>query len=135
MRWLDLSHNQLTGTLPTDWKRRIAQRFVVLHVQNNQLEGNLLPALGYNNSRIYSLYIQNNDFTGTLPAFPRHGTKIEELQLHNTKITGIDQEFCETQDSELVFLKAACDVCTCFPQCYMSNPECDYDPTTIVTHY
>nr|APU94870.1 leucine-rich repeat receptor-like protein kinase [Pohlia nutans] len=62
---LDLSFNQLQGTLPDTVKNMVALQ--TLNLQNNQLSGQLPPTLSQLNN-LQTFNIENNQFTGSLPA-------------------------------------------------------------------
>ena len=65
--YLDLSHNQFQGQLPSDFVELLVS-LRILYLSNNNLSGDLpedLPFLG--EGRMKQLYINNNAFTGEFP--------------------------------------------------------------------
>jgi hypothetical protein len=68
--YLDLSFNELTGTIPNDWVDGSddMESLRNLYLDQNKLSGPmpaLMPTLG--SSRLEQLFLSNNAFTGTFP--------------------------------------------------------------------
>lgn len=88
--FLDLRFNNLTGTLPNDLFQRTD--FDLLFLNNNQFEGTL-PEFG-NSSTLY-LVLANNNFTGEIPASMAKWSKLKEVLLLGNQFTGtIPEELC-----------------------------------------
>ncbi|CAL4902188.1 unnamed protein product [Urochloa decumbens] len=79
--WLQLQDNQLSGDVPAAlWTET---KLLTLNLQNNgQLSGSLPENLYWN---ISSLYIDNNRFTGRLPA---SGTRLQRFHASNNLFSG-----------------------------------------------
>jgi hypothetical protein len=63
---LDLSHNQLEGTLPTEWGAPFSQ-LSHLSLAHNAFQGSLPPAWFYALSNLDTFNVQSNQLTGILP--------------------------------------------------------------------
>jgi len=89
---LRLDHNQLTGTIPATWgtTSHPLQYLSELGLSHNQLSGSI-PATFRDadfNDRMRFLYLNNNQFTGSIPDFSQF-TRLRELHLHlNEDLTG-----------------------------------------------
>ncbi|XP_016648431.1 PREDICTED: receptor-like protein 12 [Prunus mume] len=80
LRYLDLSHNSLTGTVgQLRWKN-----LYYLDLRNNSLQGELpIPP-----SSTYHFFISNNQFTGEIPPTICSLSRLQILDLSNNKLSG-----------------------------------------------
>ena len=82
---LDLSNNDLTGSIPPELSNLAALR--ELHLGGNDLTGSIPPELG-NFTALESLRLGYNDLTGEIPAGLGHLAALESLDLFNNDLTG-----------------------------------------------
>ncbi|KAI9177013.1 hypothetical protein LWI28_009850 [Acer negundo] len=106
--YLDLSFNQLQGSLPIP-STSIAQVYVVsnnklsgkiqswicklnflyaLDLSNNNLSGKLPQCLGNSSRSLLMLNLQNNKFHGSIPQTFMNGTKLRMIDLSNNMLRG-----------------------------------------------
>lgn len=86
--WLDLAHNQLSGTLsPQLWQLPVL-RFVYL--QDNLFEGPIAaPTTLPGDPILQDVWLDSNDFSGTFPAFMlQHFRHLRSLVLANNHLMG-----------------------------------------------
>ena len=76
---LNLDNNQLTGTLP----KTLPSGLTSLSLWNNKLTGTIPPILTLN--RLTDLYLESNQMSGDLPAFP---SSLQTLYIGNNHFTG-----------------------------------------------
>jgi len=87
---LDLSVNNLTGTLPRDYFTRL-QNLTLLHLYSNQLNGTIPEFTSQNrriNKRLNNLALSENNFYGTLPKSIGDLSQLQFLYLFDNKFTG-----------------------------------------------
>ncbi|ETO24320.1 hypothetical protein RFI_12835, partial [Reticulomyxa filosa] len=100
MEGLDVSSNQLTGTVPT-WIWTNGQNMMrVLNLANNSFEGTLDKELEQWTALI-SLDVSHNQFMGTLPSFANSRT-LAQLSVSNNQLHGSFPLF--TNNSQLALL-------------------------------
>jgi Leucine-rich repeat (LRR) protein len=80
--WLDLRNNQLSGNIPSSFSN--LTNLVRLDLQNNQLNGTL-PDL--NMPTLNSLFVNNNQFTGSIPTFINM-PNLSLLNLDSNRLSG-----------------------------------------------
>jgi Leucine-rich repeat (LRR) protein len=90
LKYLDVSENSLTGTLPT-WIDLPELNY--LYLNNNSLTGSLPQTLPIN---LFGAWFQDNNFTGTIPATFGVGLNaLSSLRLQGNRISGtIPKELC-----------------------------------------
>lgn len=79
---LNLSGNQLTGELPAKVSWDINEKLKEFYLQNNQLSGTLPAWLG--NMSLSNLNLENNNFTGSIPVI--YGTGINNFKTTGAKL-------------------------------------------------
>ncbi|CAH1452719.1 unnamed protein product [Lactuca virosa] len=84
-KFLDLSHNSLTGQLP-DCLRHFRQ-LTVLNLGHNSLFGKLPPSIG-SLIHLEALYLYQNNFSGELPFSLKNFTSLTSLNLGANKFSG-----------------------------------------------
>jgi Leucine-rich repeat (LRR) protein len=85
MRIMDLSRNKLTGDVPTCFFINYSQSLLVLKLSNNYL-GGLIFGGGSNLSIAWAMYLDSNNFEGTLPS--NLSGNLHVLDLHDNKLSG-----------------------------------------------
>jgi hypothetical protein len=119
---MDLSFNQLTGTLPAD----IGENFNhlrQLYLDHNQFTGTIpetYPLAG--GGRLYVLALDNNQLTGGVPTgWDKDNLFLDTLTVQGNQLTEpIDKEICKLsalENGELVQVGAECAICTCSVLC------------------
>ena len=87
---LDLSTNNLTGTLPRDYFIRL-QNLTLLHLYSNQLSGTIPDFTSQDrriNNRLNNLALSENNFYGTLPKSIGDLSQLQFLYLFDNKFSG-----------------------------------------------
>ncbi|CAH9133049.1 unnamed protein product [Cuscuta epithymum] len=83
---LDISINQLSGTLPDCWSS--LSSLVVLNLANNHnLSGSLPTSIG-SMASLWALHLDFNSFTGVLPSSIKNCSKLLSLQLGHNNLFG-----------------------------------------------
>eukprot|EP00588_Corethron_pennatum_P013584 CAMPEP_0194266224 /NCGR_PEP_ID=MMETSP0169-20130528/1196_1 /TAXON_ID=218684 /ORGANISM="Corethron pennatum, Strain L29A3" /LENGTH=653 /DNA_ID=CAMNT_0039006857 /DNA_START=286 /DNA_END=2247 /DNA_ORIENTATION=- len=107
LRVFDLDNNQLTGTLPSSLFK---EQIKIVDVDTNLLQG---PLLGLNNApNLEYLSLYGNQMTGPLPsaAFAQM-TQLETLYLDDNQFTGsLDQKVCDLTAGSLNNLMVDCSI-------------------------
>ncbi|PNT66909.1 receptor-like protein EIX2 [Brachypodium distachyon] len=108
--YLDISNNQISGSLPADLK---GMAFEKLYLTSNRLTGPV-PLLPTN---IIELDISNNTFSGTLPS-DLEGPRLEILLMYSNQIVGhIPESLCKL--GELQYLDMSNNIIEGeIPQCF-----------------
>lgn len=99
---LDLSENNLSGTLPTNLSNLRQLEF--LYLNDNILTGSIPSELGQL-SELSVFYIENNSLTGSLPSELGNLSKMENLDVSNNKLSGsIPTQLAQLSKVELLKL-------------------------------
>ena len=99
--FLDLSDNNLTGTIPEEIENLDLSS---LSLRNNQLTGEIPASIG-NVSTLYHLNIANNKLTGSIPSELGKLANLEYCYLHNNQLTGsIPSELGKLANLEICYL-------------------------------
>lgn len=115
---MDLSFNQMTGTIPEDFPRT-AVNLRHLYLEHNQFSGQ--PPVGLSttgNERLIDLFLNDNQFTGSVPDEWSKGNKnLLTIRVQNNMFTQeLSKGVCDTYvfiGGEMVELGADCDICSC----------------------
>ncbi|CAH9114763.1 unnamed protein product [Cuscuta europaea] len=86
LRILDISFNQLSGTLPDCWSNLPSLAFLNL-ANNHNLSGSLPTSIGLLAS-LEGLHLDHNNFTGTLPSSMENCSSLVVLHLGHNKLLG-----------------------------------------------
>jgi len=119
MFFLDLSYNNFEGPLPADWadgnNKMIAVR--LLYLDHNNFNGeipNSWPTMG--NDRLEILHVNDNELTGQVPGNYRLDNFMQSMELQNNDFSSIDNDICDLivfGGGEMTNFRADCDVCSC----------------------
>jgi hypothetical protein len=86
--FLDVSDNELTGTLPESLLTVPSATLRFLYLDRNQLRGPLPP--GNHSAVLEEVWLHSNQFTGVVPeTFSSEWTKLQELRLQDNNVTGV----------------------------------------------
>ncbi|XP_076895348.1 uncharacterized protein LOC143547942 [Bidens hawaiensis] len=84
---LDLSYNNLTGSIPPElFTHPSLQQLTLSH---NQLQQVQIPVNNINNSELIAVDLSNNNINGFLPGFMGWMPKLSALSLENNKFSGV----------------------------------------------
>ncbi|KAK1558996.1 hypothetical protein Q3G72_009280 [Acer saccharum] len=119
--YLDLSDNQLSGSLPNcsiHW-----QNLTILNLANNNLSGKI-PNSVDSGCTIQSLHLSNNNLVGELPSSLKHCTQMRVIDVGNNKFSGKIPTWIGDSMSDLVVLSLRSNQfhgMLPIPLCYMSQ--------------
>ncbi|XP_062102298.1 receptor-like protein EIX2 [Humulus lupulus] len=85
VQFLDLSNNQIFGSLPDCWFR--LQNLEVLYLNNNRLSG-VIPNSIASLYKIHTLILRNNNLSGTLPSSIKNCTQLVFLDVGENNLEG-----------------------------------------------
>ncbi len=85
LEYLDLSENQLSGTIPS--ALGVLSTLIELSLWSNELTGPIPPELG-RLANLEMLHLGDNELSGTIPTELGNLDNLEELGLYSNKITG-----------------------------------------------
>jgi hypothetical protein len=128
MFYFDISNNQFTGSLPATLDMFELKH---LHMESNRFSGSIphdYSRLG--NNRMFQLYLNDNQLTGTIPSGPWHKALpyrfLTNVDVSNNLLTGrIPDSLCQLsvfEEGETVEFRADCHICTCLRFC---EPWCE----------
>ena len=102
LEYLDLSKNQLSGTIPS--ALGVLSNLIELSVWSNELTGPIPPELG-RLANLEMLHLGNNELSGTIPTELGNLDNLEQLGLYSNKMTGaIPVELGNLTNLEWLFL-------------------------------
>ncbi|CAH9135319.1 unnamed protein product [Cuscuta epithymum] len=99
--WLDLSNNQLTGTLPSDLRNMQASE--ILNVNYNNLSGEIPHSLG-SLSKLKTIHLRGNGFYGELPSTLQGCPLLQQIDIGGNKLTGTIPPWLGEKYTDLAFL-------------------------------
>jgi hypothetical protein len=119
---MDLSFNEMTGTIPADFPRT-SVNIQHLYLDHNQFSGQ--PPVGLSttgNGRLIDLFLNDNQFTGSVPdEWSKGNVQLLTLRVQNNMFTDdISDNVCKTYvltSGEMVELGADCGICSCKNGC------------------
>ena len=121
---LDLSDNELSGTLPSEIGWLVSLKS--LDFSGNELKGKIPPALG-NLSSLTELILWDNQLTGEIPSELGNLTNLRALWLDDNRLTGnIPEELANLFDLDALFL-ADNQLTGCVPKALRDIPVNDFD--------
>lgn len=85
LSFLDVSYNQLSGTLPNCWSH--FRNLIVLNLANNELSGNIPTTIG-SLTQIEVLHLGDNNFTSELPITLKNCTELVVIDVGHNKLFG-----------------------------------------------
>jgi hypothetical protein len=127
--YLDVGHNNMNGTLPTDWwdNRNRFATLTHLYLNDNDFTGEFTDdfvAIGQ--GRLNQLVVHNNRFSGIIPGSWNPTNFLQVVSTYNNQFEAMDKDLCTMSvfvGGELTSLRADCDICRCgSPFC--SRPLC-----------
>lgn len=85
--YFNVNRNQMTGTIPANMRLR---QMYYMDLGNNKFSGTLPSELGTEYVRLRHLFLDHNEFTGTVPqSYVVAGDgRIQSLTLNDNKFTG-----------------------------------------------
>jgi len=93
LTYLKLSHNELTGSIPPEIGN--LTNLEKLYLSYNQLTGSILPEIG-NLTNLTYLTLYNNQLTGSIPPEIGNLTNLTHLNLSSNQLTGeIPESVCD----------------------------------------
>ena len=93
LTYLNLGFNKLTGSIPPEIGNLINLTYLGLYL--NQLTGSIPPEIG-NLTNLEQLSLEGNQLTGSIPTEIGNLTHLQELWLSNNQLTGeIPESICE----------------------------------------
>ena len=110
---LDLSSNQLTGSIPPEIRN--LTNLTYLNLSSNQLTGSIPSKIG-NLTNLTSLWLFNNQLTGEIPSEIGILTNLNYLYLHNNELTGIIPDAICNQGDIIPYLFNN-QLCPPYPSC------------------
>lgn len=119
---MDLSFNQLTGTLPSDIGVNF-HRLRQLYLDHNQFTGSIPETYAQaGGGRLYVLTLDNNQLTGGVPTgWDQNNLFLDTITVQGNMLTEpIDKSICQfsaLKEGELVQVGAECAICTCDVLC------------------
>uniref|UniRef100_A0A7S1UTD1 Leucine-rich repeat-containing N-terminal plant-type domain-containing protein n=1 Tax=Grammatophora oceanica TaxID=210454 RepID=A0A7S1UTD1_9STRA len=88
LKTLAIKSNNFTGPIPTKWNGDAFQELLVLHMEDNDVEGNL-PSELFGIQSLTSLSLSDNfGLQGEIPVEVDFLQQLEELSLHHMSLTG-----------------------------------------------
>lgn len=133
--YLDLGHNLLEGTLPSDWwEMGYLSQIRHLYLNNNRLTGTIPDAfISIGNDRVNQLILNDNYFTGTFPGRFVLRNMLEAIEIQNNQFSAVHSDICRQSifgGGEVTALRTDCSICPCRdPMC--SYPICSMPTGTI----
>ena len=119
---LDLSYNQLTGSIPPEMGNLI--NLTLLGLTDNQLTGSISSELS-NMTNLSSLYLSQNQLTGSIPPEIGNLINLERLHLYNNQFSGLIPEsicdlsiYFENDDRFTIYNNQ---LCPPYPSCIEGN--------------
>lgn len=120
--YIDLSHNQFSGTLPADWGEDFPE---VRHVylDHNQFDGVIPESYSHmGGDRLMDLTLDNNKLEGSVPSDWQTGNIfLDTFTVHNNSLTAnMPDALCKLsvlEGGEMVELGADCEICSCKTLC------------------
>ncbi|KAF3442816.1 hypothetical protein FNV43_RR16734 [Rhamnella rubrinervis] len=85
LSFLDVSHNQLSGTIPNCWSN--FKNMIVLNLANNKLSGKIPTSIG-SLTQIEVLHLGNNNFNGELPITLKNCPELVVFDVGHNKLSG-----------------------------------------------
>lgn len=101
LSFLDVSYNQLSGTLPNCWSH--LKNLRVLNLANNELSGNIPTTIG-SLIQIEVLHLGNNNFTSELPITLKNCTELVVIDVGHNKLVGPIPSWTEDSLTKLAIL-------------------------------
>ncbi|KAM6565678.1 hypothetical protein CsatA_024806 [Cannabis sativa] len=101
VRYLDVSHNQLSGELPDCWSKAFYLRILIL--ANNKLSGKIPFSFGFL-SNIQVLQLRNNNLSDELPLSLKNRTELLVFDIGENKLSGPIPSWIGTSLTNLLIL-------------------------------
>jgi len=115
LHFVDLSSNQLSGSIPIDFYQSNLER---VYLNNNQLTGSISPDVG-NLSNVVALWLQHNQLSGVIPLELKISSLLSLLLYDNKFESSVPERVCRlVSRGSLVELEADCSICTCCTVCH-----------------
>mmetsp|Transcript_38149 Transcript_38149/g.92323 ORF Transcript_38149/g.92323 Transcript_38149/m.92323 type:complete len:470 (-) Transcript_38149:307-1716(-) len=116
MFYMDLGYNKFDGELPPELGNEYV-RLRHLYLDHNNFEGSVPESyINAGNGRIQTLTLNNNNFTGAFPGNHEVYNRMLQLRIENNNFDSMDKSTCQLgifSGGELVEFKSDCLVCRC----------------------
>ena len=124
VQWLELSYNDLTGSIPPELGNLTNLEWLFL--DSNDLTGSIPPALG-NLTNLIGLSLSYNDLSGSIPPALENLTNLIGLSLSGNQLTGCIPNGLRAIPNDLDELK--------LNNCSVDAPESESDRAVLVALY
>jgi len=123
LRYLDISHNEFTSSIPSDWPTLLLT-MRTLYIDHNRLRGTIPEDFAkIGKGWLKQFYANDNKLEGRFPQGWNPIWYLTNIDIRNNRFTrDMPSSVCSMSAfdrAELVELRADCDICDC------SRPLCD----------
>lgn len=114
--YVDLGRNMLSGTVPDELGEQLV-RVRHLYLDHNQFSGTIpYWIMNAGDGHLRNLALNDNKFTGDLPGDHMEIRKMDQLTVQNNKLDGMSKNTCSMSvfvEGEMIEFKSDCDICRC----------------------
>ncbi|XP_050254910.1 receptor-like protein EIX2 [Quercus robur] len=117
---IDISHAEISDTIPTEWFSNLPPKLVLLNLSCNQVHG-LLPNVSKMPLNAHTIDLNANHLEGPLPLF---STNLSSLSLSKNQFSGSLTPLCKINGGLLGFLDLSDNLFSgALPNCFMHWPN------------